>query len=264
MSPLPAVRLHRTLAAALAILWGLFFYGLTDLLAFAQGPDFHATVLLSTGWGLLFLFLVAAPLLAVAVRPAAVTPAALGLVSAVAVAVAAGSAVSGSAEHLVVATGLVATVGVLAASGGGLRSGWPLDWRPSALPVAIVVLAVVPSLVYSWRSARATGSNPVADDTWGLDHWPIQAALPIALLLGATLAAGHPRGWRVPSWCVGAATAWLAVVSLFEPDLAGSIGRTWAVLALMWAGCFVVAVQRSRRTLPHGLCDGPAPDRVDH
>ena len=245
----PGVRLQRTLAATLAILWGWLFYGLIDLLAFAQGPDFHETVLLSTGWGLLFLFLVAAPLLAVAVRLAAVTPAALGLVVAVAVAVAAGSAVSGSARHLVVAAGLAATAALVAASSGGLRSGWPSDWRPSALPIALVVLAAIPSLFYSWSSARATGTNPVADDTWGLDHWPIQAALPIALLLGATLAAGHPRGWRVPTWCVGAATAWLAVVSWFEPDLAGSIGRTWAVVALLWSVCFIVAAQLSRRAL---------------
>jgi hypothetical protein len=52
----------RILAAALAVFWGLVFYGLIDLLAFAQGAEFHAALLLSTGWGLLFLFLVAAPL----------------------------------------------------------------------------------------------------------------------------------------------------------------------------------------------------------
>ena len=75
----------------------------------------------------------------------------------------------------------------------------------------------------------------------------MQKLLLAALLLGATLAAGHPQGWRVPTWCVGAATVWLAVVSWFEPDLAGSIGRTWAVVALLWAGCFVVAAQLSLR-----------------
>jgi hypothetical protein len=57
------------LAGLLAVFWGFLFYGLIDLLAFAQGPDFHASLLLSTGWGLLFLVLVAGPLVAVAVRP---------------------------------------------------------------------------------------------------------------------------------------------------------------------------------------------------
>ncbi len=253
-------RLHRTLAAALAVLWGFFFFGLTDLLAFAQGPDFHRTLLLSTGWGLLFLFLVAAPLLALVVRPAAATPAALGLVVAVAVAVATASAVSGSAGHLVVAAALAVTTAVLAATGGGLRA-WPSYWRPSLLPAALVVLAAAPAFAYSWNSARATGTNLVADDTWGLDHWPIQAALPIALLLGATLAAGHPQGWRVPTWCVGTATVWLAVVSWFEPDLAGSIGRTWAAVAVLWAVCFVVAVQVSRPAI-FGAAQVPPLKRV--
>src|SRR5437764_12035034 len=83
------------LAAALAVFWGLAFYGLIDLLAFAQGPEFHATVLLSTGWGLLFLFLVAAPLAAVCLRPSRVPAAALAEVALVATAVIAAAAASG-------------------------------------------------------------------------------------------------------------------------------------------------------------------------
>ena len=71
----------RILAALLAVFWGLAFYGLIDLLAFAQGPEFHATLLLSTGWGLLFLFLVAAPLLTLCIRSPAVSGAALAEVA---------------------------------------------------------------------------------------------------------------------------------------------------------------------------------------
>jgi hypothetical protein len=46
------------------LFWGFFFYGLIDLLACAQGAQFHAALVLSTGWGLLFRFLVARPALA--------------------------------------------------------------------------------------------------------------------------------------------------------------------------------------------------------
>jgi hypothetical protein len=35
--------------------------GHIDLLAFAQDEQFHAALLLSTGWGLVFLFLIAGP-----------------------------------------------------------------------------------------------------------------------------------------------------------------------------------------------------------
>src|SRR3954451_3442810 len=52
----------RGVAGVLAVFWGVFFFGIVDLLAFLQGAEFHDTILLSTGWGLLFLFLVAGPL----------------------------------------------------------------------------------------------------------------------------------------------------------------------------------------------------------
>src|SRR3954447_16423911 len=99
--------LMRVLAALLAMFWGLAFYGLIDLLAFAQGAEFHATVLLSTGWGLFFLVVVAAPLVALSVRPWAVGPSALAQVALAAVALILATTVAGSFRHLSVAAGLL-------------------------------------------------------------------------------------------------------------------------------------------------------------
>ena len=104
----------RVLAGLLGLFWGFFFYGLIDLLAFAQGEQFHAALVLSTGWGLLFLFLVAAPLVALAVRASAVSPSALAEVALVAAAVIMAAALSSSPRYLSVAAGLVVTVAVLA------------------------------------------------------------------------------------------------------------------------------------------------------
>jgi hypothetical protein len=234
----------RISALLLSLFWGLLFYGLIDLLAFAQGPDFHTTVLLSTGWGLVFLFLVAAPLAAVAVRPAA-SSAALQQVALVAVAVAAGAALSASPSHLIVAIALALTVAVLAGFAGGRGQLAPRGWRWSWTPGAVVIVSAVPWCAYAWTSARATGSNPVADDTWGLDHWPVQAALPLAFLLVSALAAGHPSGWALPTWCVGAAAGWFAVVCWTEPHLAGSVSRPWAAAVFLWALTFVAATYLS-------------------
>src|SRR3954451_17805019 len=86
----------RVLAGLFGLFWGLFFYGLIDLLAFAQGEQFHAALLLSTGWGLLFLFLVAAPLVALAGRACAVLPSALAEVVLVAAAVITAAALGSS------------------------------------------------------------------------------------------------------------------------------------------------------------------------
>lgn len=104
-------------AALFGLFWGFFFYGLIDLLAFAQGEQFHDALLLSTGWGLVFLFLTAGPLFALSLRASAVSPSALAQVALVAAAVLAAAALSSSPGHLFVSAGLIATVVVLSALG---------------------------------------------------------------------------------------------------------------------------------------------------
>ena len=237
--------LVRVAAGALAIGWGFFFFGLTDLLAFAQGPDYHRAMLLSTGWGLLFLFLVAAPLMAAAVAPRTLAPAAVCQVTAAAAAVALAAVVSGSPRQLGVAAGLAVTASVVLALDGGLAALRRLRWRAAAGPAVLVVVAAGPLAAYAWHSAQSTGSSPVSSYTAGLDHWPIQAALPLAVLLITTMAAGHPRGWRVPAWSATAAVAWFAVVSGLEPHLPASAGRGWSVAAGLWALGFLVTAERS-------------------
>jgi hypothetical protein len=234
-------------ACLLGLFWGFFFYGLIDLLAFAQGEQFHATLLLSTGWGLVFLFLVAAPLVALGVRGRAVSPSALAEVALVAAAVVAAAALSSSPRHLVLAAGLLAAVAVLAALSRDRPWHVAATWRWSALPGTLVILAAAPCCAYAWTSARATGGPQVTDDTLGLDHWPVQAALPLALLLISALAAGHPSGWRLPAWSAGTAAAWFAVVCWLEPHLVGSMSRPWAAVTLLWSAAFVAATYLSAR-----------------
>jgi len=74
----------------------------------------HASLVLSTGWGLLFLVLVAGPLGTVAVRPGTRTTA-VGQVAVAGVAVGVAAALSGSPRHLLVAGGLLATAVALVA-----------------------------------------------------------------------------------------------------------------------------------------------------
>jgi hypothetical protein len=234
-------------ACLFGLFWGFFFYGLIDLLAFAQGEQFHATLLLSTGWGLVFLFLTAAPLVALGLRASAVSPSALAELALVAAAVLAAAALSSSPRHLSVAAGLTATVAVLAV----LARDRPWDvvrtWRWSAVPGTLVILATAPCCAYAWTSARTTGGAQLTDDTWGLDHWPVQAALPLALMLISALAAGHPTGWRLPTWTAGAAAAWFAVVCWLEPHLVGSVSRPWAAITLLWSAVFIAATYLSAR-----------------
>jgi hypothetical protein len=110
------------MALLFAVFWGYLFFGVIDLFVFLQGPEFHESFHLETGWGLFFLVLVAAPLVAVAVAPDRVIPAAFQQVLLVAMAIAIGAALSASPRHLLPAVGLGATAVAVAALGGGVRA----------------------------------------------------------------------------------------------------------------------------------------------
>lgn len=245
MTPLRHHLWLRVASAVLALFWGFFFYGVIDLLAFAQGPDFHDSLVLSTGWGLLFLLLVGTPLVALSVAPRPSSSLAPAEVLMVAVALLVAAALSGAARQVVAAGGLAVSVAVLVALGAQPVYRWPSTWRPSAGPLVVLAAAVVPGAHYAWTSARTTGSGVLTDVTFGLDHWPVKAALPLAALLIGVVAVGHPRGWRFPTWSVGAVAAWFAVVCWLEPDLVGSISRPWSAALLAWSVAFVAVTQLS-------------------
>ncbi|MFL6239150.1 MAG: hypothetical protein ACJ735_06635 [Actinomycetes bacterium] len=255
----------RVAAGLLAVFWGLFFYGLIDLLAFLQGRQFHDTILLSTGWGLLFLFLLAGPLVVLCLGRGAASSAASVEIIAVALALVVTSALSTAPRFLLPALGAAVTAGVVIALGATSARSTLRSWRWSPLPAAVLAIVVVPAAHYAWISASNAGTGIVTDDTVGLDHWPAQAALPIAALLIAAVAAGHPRGWRLLTWSVAVSGLWFAVVSLVEPDLVGSMNRAWSAALAAWCVLFVVAVQLSakpsaagRRRLSTATDPGPA------
>ena len=89
--------------------------------------------------------------------------------------------------------------------------------------------------------------------SWEFDHWPIQAALGVALVLIAALAATYHPGWVVRTWCVGLGAAWLGLISWIYPELAASLGEPWAVAACVWGLAFVAVMHvgaplKTRRT----------------
>src|SRR4051794_40526977 len=167
----------RVAAVILAVWWGLVFFGLIDLLAFLQGPEFHDSILLSTGWGLLFLFLVAGPLSVLALRPGSAASSASAQIGCVTVALVVAAFLGQSAGYLLAAGGVGVTVVPVPVLGAPWVGAALSTWRWSPLPAVMVALAVVPLAHYAWVSASNTGTGVVTDDTLGLDHWPAQAAL---------------------------------------------------------------------------------------
>ncbi len=186
----------RVVAAVAAVFWGWLFFGLQDTLTVViEGQDFAAHYVLESGWGLLFLVLVAMPLVGLAYRPR--SPVLVAQVAAVGLAVMAGALLAGSAAHLLPGAGVFLTA--LAVAGCArlrlrptrLQADWPL--------VFCVLLAAGPALGYARLMASSTVDVEI---TWNLDHYPIQAALGIAVVLVAGVIAvaanspGAPAGYH--------------------------------------------------------------------
>ena len=228
---------------------GQSFYGILDL-AFGvePGDEFYESHLLETGWGLTFTFLVAAPFFALAARPGRFAPVVMQQVAVTAVAIATAAVLSASLRHLLVALSLGGCVAVIAALTGELDTllRWPGGW--SWLPGGLALAAAPLWLLYAGTSAAGhrEGRRPI-DVTWALDHWPIQAALALAIVMVSVLAAGYPDGWRLPAWCVCVVAVWIGADSWAYPDLAASLGRAGGAAAAAWGAAFLVAMHIAAR-----------------
>jgi hypothetical protein len=182
---------------------------------------------------------VAVPLAALVVRPGATVP--LTQVLGCSVSLALGAVLAGSGKHLLPALGLAASVAVLGLLGGG-RPFAPLG-RPAPVSTLLALLALVPAAPYAWHMA---GGTRAPEYTWGLDHYPVQAAFAVALvltaLLAATSASRHERVRWLPALTAAFSAAWMGVLSTLWPHRLGSFGTTWGWAAVAWAAAFVLAV----------------------
>ena len=230
----------RVVAGVAAVFWGWLFFGVQDTLTvFVEGQRFATHYLMETGWGLLFLVLVAVPLIGLTVRPR--TLVLVAQVATVGVAVVVGALLAGSPAHLFPAAGLLLTAAAVAALGRvDLRSPRPRIDPPLAV---LALIAAVPALVYAWHISKPPGD---VEQTVGLDHYPIQSALGVVLALLALLVA-LTRTWST-AWLsavsVTVTTGWIGIESVIYPHLHGSFGTVWGWLALGWAVTFLVAALR--------------------
>jgi hypothetical protein len=240
-------------AVAFATFWGYLFFGLIDLMVvFDRTAGFYESYLLETGWGLLYTVMVAAPLVALAFRSG--RPSLVAQVAGVGICVAISAVAAFAWRQLLPAAGLVLTAAILYALSGTPRRTSCCDEsaRPkSALhwPLLIVACVAIPpsilaalDLVVGFWQLR----QPTDDDTWSIDHWPMQAALALSLPAVAVLASFRASGWRTSLWSAAISAAWWGAVSLSYPQHAGSLGDLWVV------GNRLVDSTPARRCRPRG------------
>jgi hypothetical protein len=233
----------KTAASVAAVFWGFFWFGLIDLLVVVeQDAQFNQSYMLESGWGLLYLVLVTAPLVLLVMRPG--DPVALTQLAVVTLVVLIGAVWRGTWPQLWNGIGLAITVGLLAWLGRGRLVSWR---RPDPLLSALALVGLPAAVV-----------TAVEDITNGVSHYPMQASLALAVVGLVALAA--VTGSRLPAWTAAFSACWLGIESIVYPDLAGSLEATGGVLTTVWAALVVVAMELTRRRTSHSR---PAtPDRV--
>src|SRR5690606_12735103 len=192
----------RAVAVVAALFWGVLFFGLVDLATVVlQDERFARHYLLEAGWGLLYTGLVMLPLLVWAVRPRA-TVLLQGVLAA------------GAFGQLLPALGLAASALVPAAlARQDLR---PARVTARAVHPALAGLALVGvggAVAYAVAVLRAAGAGEPDDETWGLQHLPMQAGLALALA-GCALAVTVARAGGTTRWRAGVVPPALVAVSL--------------------------------------------------
>jgi hypothetical protein len=227
------------------VFWGYLWFGLTDLLVVVQQDEsFRDHYLMESGWGLLFLVLVAGGFAVETARPGDSVAGAQLVVCTAAV-------LLGGLWPLAVPQLLVA-VGLLGCTVLALRLGrWqpPRLGRPRPVAAVLVVLALVESVVYG---AGLAGQHALHErPTNGVAHLGVQVSLGLAVAgLGALAAC---TDGRLPALTAGVAAGWLGLESVAYPELVGSLGSVLGWAAAAWGVLLVAVTEVSRRRGGGGL-----------
>jgi hypothetical protein len=233
----------RAAASVAAVFWGFLWFGLIDLLVVVeQDAQFAEDYLFESGWGLLYLVLVAVPLVVLAMRPG--EPVAIAQLVVVTLAVVVGALWRGSWPQLWNGLGLGLTAGLLT----WLGQGRPVQWRRADLVLS--VLALIGLLVaVGYGAPLIRNTTETEDITNGVSHWPMQASLALAIVGLIALAA--VTGGRLPVWTAALSALWLGVESVVYPDLRASLGTRGGILTALWAVLVLVAAEVARRRAEH-------------
>ncbi|HEX6871242.1 MAG TPA: hypothetical protein VF163_09100 [Micromonosporaceae bacterium] len=242
-----------------ALTWFIFpGFGLADLMVtISPTPGWVMYSVLEAGWGLLATMFISAAFMAAAIRPQWTYEIAVQVV-AVAAALAAAAVAASEPRLWWFVAGLIAQLGLLvwlarisgrpwsdATAEATLWSGdawsrWPM--------LVMVALGAGPWLVYAvdMFAANRAGLGPV-DLTVGVNHWAVQGALALSLILLSVTSIKRPPLRRFSAVRVGLAAAYLGLCSLRQPDAGAALPAMWSVAAIVWGAAVVMAAWLASR-----------------
>lgn len=228
---------RRVLALVWAVGWFVPWFGLIDL---TVTWDDEWPVVLEAGWGMFHTMLVGVPFVAVGVCRR--VPAAVPVLLWVSVAALALSGVV-AREFALLAVSGVLVAQVLLVVGVPSRPripSLPRDLISKALLV-LTLASAVPWTAYAldmWRLNRQAIDH--GDITNGIDHYSVQGAFAISLVVLSAVMTVAPQTRRFVGACVGLSAAYIGLLCLVWHPTPGSFGQPWSTLCLLWGLLLVV------------------------
>lgn len=195
-------------------------------------------VVLEAGWGMVMTVGLGLPFLLAAVQPSLARPA-LVQVYVVSAALLAGAALGLEPQTWWIFAMLVIEVPFLRQLAGREPARRKGGHRPLLVLGALSALAWVP---YAWTMAEANRQTlPDSDITNDVDHFAVQAALGIALVLLPVAGALWSPGRRLFATSTALMAGYLGLVSFNWPGQLGGVSPTWSVVTMIWAAAILVA-----------------------
>jgi hypothetical protein len=214
---------------------GLF--GIVDLMTLPGWVDqrYVWAVSLEASWGSLMTFVVAASYASIALNPR--SPWAGTVLLAVAGMALVLSAIFGTDTRplplaLIVA---VPAVGLLYSSRQEIAPP-SRSLRPAWLHLLMGAAGVPLWLPYSIHALQMSRLEPNAGhDTWGIEHWPVQGAVGITVLVAALLMGWWSQGRPLLRVSISLSAVYIGVAMLAYPDRAGAMeSPMWGVAMVLW------------------------------
>ena len=211
------------------------YFGIVDLVTLFGWVDqrWEWPISLDVSWGVLFTFFVAGGYAWIGVRPRDSVPGLVALVLG-GVSLAAGAIAGGQPEPLPIAAVVLASaMGLAVLTRPGTASGaWRISWP-------YLVLAVLGAALWVPYTASALAQSLLdtgREITNGVDHWPVQAAAGIAILLASAALAAWRPGRPLLRVAVSFSGGLIGVAALAYPDRDGATeGSLWAIASVLWA-----------------------------
>jgi hypothetical protein len=236
------------IVAGLALLASLVLnFGLVDLItAIDPSPEWQPVRLLEAGWGIVFGILLPIPL-AAQLRRGGGPVASLQQLVVLTAALALATLLTLKAHEWLLVAFWAAVTAIIVALHPARAQLLARPAKPDPVLATVAALALVPAAIYAAQMAANHRAGLPGDDTNGFQHWTVQAALPIALVLLVALSALKTDGWRIPAITAAIGAATLGLFAIVDKGNAGDLSTGWGAGALEWGIVVLLATARAHR-----------------